>query len=170
MSNQGIKNNGVDGTGTTSYEGVASGMHVVPDPASAGCHQATDQTKGRMKWEKAVNKILIECWIRSEVTKRKYRQRMKKIWDEIGVFTVTEQRLAEQARQIRTNKLLTDIDIEEIRMKLERKNSKVEVQQNVQEIIEIIEHNGNKQGRAKERWTQEILVEQGHENEQQQKT
>ena len=95
---------------------------------------------------------------------------MKKIWDKIGVFPVTEQRLAEQARQIRTNILLTDIDIEEIRMKLERKNSKVEVQQNVQEIIEIIEHNGNKQGRADERWTQEILVEQGHENEQQQKT
>ena len=95
---------------------------------------------------------------------------MKKIWDKIGVFPVTEQRLAEQARQIRTNKLLTDIDIEEIRMKLERKNSKVEIQQNIQEIIEIIEHNGNQQGPAKERWTQEILVEQGHENEQQQKT
>ena len=95
---------------------------------------------------------------------------MKKIWDEIGVFPVTEQRLAEEARQVRTNTLLTDIDIEEIRMKLKRKNSKVEVQQNVQEIIEIIEYNGNKQGRAKERWTQEILVEQGHENEQQQKT
>ena len=70
---------------------------------------------------------------------------MKKIWDEIGVFPVTEQRLAEEARQVRTNTLLTDIDIEEIRMKLKRKNSKVEVQQNVQEIIEIIEYNGNKQ-------------------------
>ena len=34
MSNQGIKNNGVKGTGT------------------AGRHQATDQTKERMKWEK----------------------------------------------------------------------------------------------------------------------
>ena len=43
-----------------------------------------------MKWEKAVNKIVIECWIRSEPTKRKYRQRMKKIWDETGVFPVTK--------------------------------------------------------------------------------
>ena len=57
-----------------------------------------------MKLEKAVNKIVIECWIRSEPLKRKYRQRMKKIWDEIGVFSVTEQRLAHQTRQIRTNK------------------------------------------------------------------
>ena len=90
MSNQGIKNNGVNGTGTTSCEDVAPGTHGVPGPASAGRHQATDQTKGRKKWEKAVNKIVIECWIRSEPTKRKYRQRMKKIWDETGVFPVTK--------------------------------------------------------------------------------
>ena len=56
MSNQGIKNNGVNGI------------------------------KERMKWEKEVNKIVIECWIRSEPAKRKYRQRMKKIWDEIRVL------------------------------------------------------------------------------------
>ena len=57
-----------------------------------------------MKWEKEVNKIVIECWIKSEPSKRKYRQGMKKIWDEIGVFPVTEQRLADQARQIRVRR------------------------------------------------------------------
>ena len=61
-------------------------MYGVLDPASTDWHQASDQTKERMKWEKAVNKIVIECWIRSKPTKRKHRQRMKKIWDEIGVF------------------------------------------------------------------------------------
>ena len=50
---------------------------------------------------------------------------------------------------------------------MERKNSKVEVQENVQEIIE---DNENKQGQVEEQGAQEILVEQGHENEQQQKT
>ena len=79
MSNQRIKNNDVNRTETTSREGVAPGMHGVRYPASAGRHQATDQTKKRMKWEKAVNKIVTECWIRSEPTKRKYRQKMKKI-------------------------------------------------------------------------------------------
>ena len=54
-------------------------MHEVPNSGSAIHHQATDQIKGRMKWTKAVSKIVIECWIRSEPTKRKYRQRMKKI-------------------------------------------------------------------------------------------
>ena len=40
---------------------------------------------------------------------------MKKIWDEIGVLPVTEQGLADQVRQIRTKKWITDIEINEIR-------------------------------------------------------
>ena len=136
-------------------------MHGVLDSASTGRHQATDQTKERIKCEKAVNKIVIECCIRSEPTKRRYRQRMKKIWDEIGVFPVTEQRLADQARQLRTNQWLTDIEIEEIRRKLEQKTSKIKVQENEQEIIG---HNENEQGQSEEQGAQEILVEKGHEN------
>ena len=92
---------------------------------------------------------------------------MKEIWDEIGVFPVTEQRLADQARQLRTNQWLTDIEIEEIRRKLEQKTSKIKVQENEQEIIE---HNENEQGQSEEQGAQEILVEKGHENIQQQKT
>ena len=80
---------------------------------------------------------------------------MKKIWDEIGVFPVTEQKLADQARQIRTNKWLTDIGIEEIRRKVEQESSKVEVQENDQEIIE---HNENQQDQSEEQGAQEILV------------
>ena len=57
MSNQGVKNNSINRTGTTSCEGVVPSMHGVHDPASAGRHQATDQSKERMKWEKAINKI-----------------------------------------------------------------------------------------------------------------
>ena len=41
--------NGVNGAGITSCEGVAPGMHGIPNPASAGLHQATDQTKEIMK-------------------------------------------------------------------------------------------------------------------------
>ena len=80
---------------------------------------------------------------------------MKKTWDEIGVFPVTEQKLADQARQIRTNKWLTDIGIEEIRRKVEQESSKVEVQENDQEIIE---HNETQQDQSEEQGAQEILV------------
>ena len=112
--------------------------------------------------------IIIECWIKSDPAKENInKEYKKKTWDEVGVFPVTGQRLADQARQIRTNKWLTDIEIEEIRRKLERKNSKVEVQENDQKITE---YNENKQGQSEEQGAQEFLVEQGHENEQQQKT
>ena len=43
----------------------------------------------------------------------------------------------------------------------------MEIQENNQEIIE---HNENKQSQLGEQEKQEVLVEQGHENEQQQKT
>ena len=68
---------------------------------------------------------------------------MKKIWDEIGVFPVAKQRLADPARQIRVNTWLKEIKIEETRRKLEQQNSNVEVQDPEQEIIE---HNVNKPG------------------------
>ena len=50
---------------------------------------------------------------------------------------------------------------------MERNKSKVEVQENDQETIE---HNENKQGQSEEQGAQEVLVDKGHENEQQQKT
>ena len=45
MSNQGIKNDSVNRTGTTSCEGAALGMQGVTDSASVGVHEATDQKK-----------------------------------------------------------------------------------------------------------------------------
>ena len=114
MLNHIIEDSGVNETGTLQGESVAPCRNGVPDPAPGDRHQATGRTNQRMKWEKEVNKIAIECWIKSEPSKRKYRQRMKKIWHEIGVFPVIEQRLADQARQIWVNKWLTDIEIGEI--------------------------------------------------------
>ena len=44
---------------------------------------------------------------------------MKQIWDEKGVFQASEQRIVDQARMIRVNGWLTDIEIEEIRRRSE---------------------------------------------------
>ena len=48
MSNQGTKNNGINGTGTNISEGAVPGMDGVLDLASAGRHQATVRAKERM--------------------------------------------------------------------------------------------------------------------------
>ena len=110
--NHRIEDNSVYENGTLQGESVTPNRHGVLDPGPAGPHQATGRINQRMKWEKEVSKIVIECWIKSEPSKRKYRQQMKKIWDEIRVFPVIEQRLGDQAWQIRVNKWLTDTEIE----------------------------------------------------------
>ena len=71
----------------------------------------------RKKWEKSVNKVVYECYLRSDPKKRGFRKRLKQIWDERGVFEVTEQRLADQARAIKVNNWLSDLEIEEIARK-----------------------------------------------------
>ena len=112
----------VNGAGTGNRQGSAHGRCGVRDQAPTGHHQATDQTRRRLKWEKEVNRIVIECWVRNEPTKRGYRQRMKRFSDEKGVFEVREQRLADQARAIRTNDWLTKVEIEEIKRDVEKEN------------------------------------------------
>ena len=69
MLNEEIKSNDVNVIGSFCVECVAPGMHGMPDLVLAGRDQAKDQKKERMKWEKAVKKIAIECWIRNEPTK-----------------------------------------------------------------------------------------------------
>ena len=68
MSNQGIKNNNVNRIETTSCEGVVPSIHGVPDPVSAGHHQAMDQTKENEK-RKCSKK---DCnWVSSRVSPEK---------------------------------------------------------------------------------------------------
>ena len=165
MSNQRIKYNGINGTGTTSGEGVEPSMHEVPDQDSAVWHQATGWTKEKMKWKKAIKKVVIECWKRSEPTKRKYRQRIKKIWSEMGVCPISGQRLADQARKIPTNKWPTDIETEEIRRPWERNDSRWKVKRIASEIIK---HSKNKRSQPVEK--EALLVEQEHGIEQHQET
>ena len=40
------------------------------------------------------------------------------IWRDVGTFEITEQRLVDQARVIRTNEWLTEVELEEIRRKI----------------------------------------------------
>ena len=68
----------------------------------------------RARWTKEVNKTVMRCFYQSDPTKRGYRKRMMTIWREIGLFDVTEQRLADQTRAIRTNGWLSVVELEEI--------------------------------------------------------
>ena len=98
MSNNRINHNGVNETGTDG-EGLSPGRDVGGLQPAPGRHPAT----ARDNWTKEINKLVIRCFFQSEPMRRGYRKRMLAIWREIGVFDVTEQRLADQSRAIRTN-------------------------------------------------------------------
>ena len=102
--------NGVNGTGATN-ESASSGMEVGGQQPSPGRHQATTS----LKWNKEVNKIVIKRFYKSNPKKRGYRLRMFGIWKEMRVFEISEQRLADQARAIKLNEWLSEVELEEIR-------------------------------------------------------
>ena len=69
------------------------------------------------RWTKKENKLVMRFFYQSDPTRR-YQKRMIAIWGEIGSFEITEQRLVDQARVVRTNEWLTEVELEEIRRKI----------------------------------------------------
>ena len=120
MSNQIFEHNDVNRTGT-ECEGSPAQQR------GHGRHPAT----ARMKWDKEVNKVVMECFYRSRPFNeegkpiRGYRQRMFREWKDRGMFETTEQRVCDQARAIRKNGWLSDLELDMIRRKIENESQLV---------------------------------------------
>ena len=82
-----------------------------------GRHQDT----AGMKWNKEVNKVVMECLCRSKPfdeerkTARGYRQRMFRAWRDRGLSESVEQHVCDQVRGIRKNGWLSKLELEIIR-------------------------------------------------------
>ena len=120
MSNQNFENNNVNGTRPLG-EGSSPGTCFLVQRREPGRHQVT----ARMKWNKEVNKAVIECFYRSKLFDeegkpvRRYRKRMFREWRDRGLFESTEQRVCDQARAIRKNGWLSQLELEAIKRQLE---------------------------------------------------
>ena len=74
-------------------EGASSGSCPVGEQRRSCLHPAT----ATMMWSKDVKKVVMECYLKSKpvnedgVPIRGYRQRMFRVWQEIGLFQATEQ-------------------------------------------------------------------------------
>ena len=79
-------------------------------------------TTERREWTKEFNKLLIECHLRSEPTKRGFRKRMLAIWNDRGLFSATEQQLAGQVRCIKNRGWLSSVEIEEIQRAIDKES------------------------------------------------
>ena len=80
-----------------------------------GRHQATAAVTRRRKWTQDDNRMVMKCYYESVPSKNGYRKRMLQLWLQMDKFPVTEQRLVDQANQIRKRKWLSDLEMEEIK-------------------------------------------------------
>ena len=110
----------MNGSGTEG-EGASPGKCFSAQQRQPGRHHAT----ARMKWSKEINKVIMECFYSSnpfgENGKpiRGYRQRMFGECKERKMFETTEQRICDQARTIRKNGRLSELELEEIKRKVD---------------------------------------------------
>ena len=52
----------------------------------------------------------MQCYYRGEYGRNGYKKRMHAIWNEIGMFNVTEQSLVDQKKNILKRKWLSDLE------------------------------------------------------------
>ena len=102
IPDQNFENNGVNGTRSLG-EGSSPGRCFLVQQREPGRHQVTV----RMKWNKEVSKVVMECFFRSKPFDeegkpiREYRQRMFREWSDRMLFESTEQHVCDQAKAIR---------------------------------------------------------------------
>ena len=99
----------------------------------------------RKRWTKEENKLVMRCFYQNDPTRGVYWKWMIAIWREIGAFKITEQRLVHQARVVRTNEWLTEVELEEIRRKVVTPRD-VEENQEINDILVIEEEIQNENG------------------------
>ena len=96
MSNKSKPKNSMNEDGA-SNEGLPPGRCPSGEEDGPGHHQTiADRRATRRTWSQEENRVVMQCYYRSEYGRNGYRNRMRVIWNEMGMFSVTEQRLVDQ--------------------------------------------------------------------------
>ena len=138
MSNDKLSDNGMNEAGTTS-EGVSTGRYSSAQQPGTGRYQAT----ARMQWTKQVNIVVMECYYRSRpvhengIPIRGYRRRMFREWREKEMFESTEQRISNQARAIRKNGWLSELELKTTRRRIEQEGEETHEIKNATKSADI---------------------------------
>ena len=115
MSSNEIQTNDVNGS-RLAEQGPSSGR--CSRQGNIGRHDANPVISKRRKRASQENKIVMECYLLTEPKIRGYRKRMLSLWQQKGMFWVSEQRLVDQANTIRRNSWMTELEIEELERKV----------------------------------------------------
>ena len=115
MSSNEIQTNDVNGSRLTE-QGPSSGR--CSRQGNIGRHHANPVISKRRKWTSQENKIVMECYLLSEPKIRGYRKRMLSLWQQKGMFWVSEKRLVCQANNIHRNSWMTELETEQLGRKV----------------------------------------------------
>ena len=115
MSSNEIETNDVSGS-RLAEQGPSSGR--CSQQGNIRHHRANPVISKSRKWTSQENKIVMECYLLSEPKIRGYRKRMLSLLLQKGMFWVSEQRLVDQANAIRRNSWMTELEIEELEIKV----------------------------------------------------
>ena len=115
---------------TSNSSQLSPGSGGVRNQACHGRHHAPETTSGSSKrrmYSREDNRNILRCYFASEPDRKGYRKRMKEIWDQSGGFEVTEQRLADQVRNIKKREWFTPEEMDELKPPGERDDQPQEV-------------------------------------------
>ena len=119
MSSNEIQTNNVNGS-RLAEQGPLSGR--CSQQGNIARHHANPVIRKRRKWTSQENKIAMKCYLLSEPKIRGYKKHMLTLWQQKGMFWVSEQRLVDQANTIRRNSWMTDLEIEVLERKVIESN------------------------------------------------
>ena len=116
------------------FDEVEVGLNKTMEEKNTNKKQGNKKDLTRRTWNKEVNKLDMKCYLMSGPSKRGYKRRMYGIWQDIGIFEIIEQHLADQVRVIKSNEWLSKMKIEEIKRNIEMENnSDVDINQSVRD-------------------------------------
>ena len=104
--------------------GSPAGAEVVSEPpgteintgnASAAGVSKLPKTPKKVRWSQSENRSVWKCYLKSEPRKRGFMKRLKQLWDKGRGRHVTEKQLRGQVNNIKNCKLLTDVEMDEIK-------------------------------------------------------
>ena len=88
-----------------------------------GCYHKDPVTSKQRKWSSQENKIIMECYLLSELKVRGCRNCMLSLWLKKCILGLSEQRLADLANTIHMNSWLTELQREELERNLAENDS-----------------------------------------------
>ena len=105
-----------------------------------GIHYANPVISKRKNWTSQENKIVMEYYLLSEPKIKGYRERMLSLWQQKGIFWVSEQRLVDQTNTIRRNSWMTELEIEELEREVTESDSVIA--EKVRSVQALLDHVG----------------------------